>query len=420
MIRKSSFLRCLTGAFFIIGIITQSFQTISSAEAKTYVSGKVITADGNVVASGVVALEKGKLHNNAFLTGGAIGTDGTFKIPLPSGGPWGLHVYSEKYIYFPLQIQIKENADNEIPVILPVDGSTGDDPKISNIRFKKVSDQVFQISIQVTDPNNNLGPQMLAIDTKRFRSYRLIPQKGDLKDWKADFPQGEYESPFIPIALDRENIADWLLVAADHQCSNGPVYDGWGQSVFKPPVPHTEKLACDVPGIWKSNFDKVDQFTRAETGALVGEQFEGNLKIEKMKQNGEKLTIDFQFEGKKGQSKLQLFCQDNKITLKGTFKLADKGGDWLFTKLKNAKIADKGEALFNANCTVCHRPDSKEEKVGPGLLGLFKNLKLPASGRPTTEENVRETIKNGGKKMPSFKNLKEEELTAIINYLKEL
>ena len=60
------------------------------------------------MASGAVALEKGELHNNAFLAGGAVAADGTFKIPLPSGGPWGLHVYSEKYIYFPLQIQVKE------------------------------------------------------------------------------------------------------------------------------------------------------------------------------------------------------------------------------------------------------------------------------------------------------------------------
>jgi hypothetical protein len=34
----------------------------------------VITADGMVVASGAVALEKGELHNNAFLAGGAIGS----------------------------------------------------------------------------------------------------------------------------------------------------------------------------------------------------------------------------------------------------------------------------------------------------------------------------------------------------------
>ncbi|MCK4985390.1 MAG: hypothetical protein KAS40_07725, partial [Desulfobacterales bacterium] len=141
------------------------FWNLPDARGQTFISGKVITSDGKVVASGVVALEKGELHNNAFLTGGAIGSDGTFKIPLPSGGPWGLHVYSEGYIYFPLQVQIKAGADNEIPVILPVDGKKGDDPRISDIRFNKISDQVFQIKMRVDDPNNNLGPQMLAVDT---------------------------------------------------------------------------------------------------------------------------------------------------------------------------------------------------------------------------------------------------------------
>ena len=126
-----------TGIIFIIGLVV-SWTVMSQAGAQTYVSGKVITSDGRVVSSGAVALEKGELHNNAFLAGGTIGSDGAFKIPLPSSGPWGLHVYSEKYIYFPLQIQITEGADNDIPVILPVDGTTDDDPKISNIEFKKI------------------------------------------------------------------------------------------------------------------------------------------------------------------------------------------------------------------------------------------------------------------------------------------
>ena len=52
----------------------------SPARAQTFISGTVITADGMVVASGVVALERGELHNNEFETGGAIGPDGTFKI----------------------------------------------------------------------------------------------------------------------------------------------------------------------------------------------------------------------------------------------------------------------------------------------------------------------------------------------------
>jgi hypothetical protein len=393
---------------------------ISPSWAQTYVSGKVFTSDGMVVSSGAVALEKGELHNNAFLAGGAIGSDGTFKIPLPSGGPWGLHVYSEKYIYFPLQIQITAGADNDIPVILPVDGTVADDPRISSIRFKKLSDQVFQIAMQLDDPDNNLGPQMLAIDTQRFKSYRLVPKDGDLKDMKADFPNGEYLSPFIPVALDGEDLKDWLFVVADHQCSNGAILNGTGQSVFKPAVAHSETLSCEVPGVWKSNFDKVYQFSQTAPGVFAGEQFEGNLIIDRMEQKGDTLTVAFRFEGKKGSAELKLHCREKEVLLKGMFQYPDKSGDWVFAKLKNAKAALSGQTLFAANCSLCHFPDRKEKKTGPGLMGLFKSPKLPDSGLPVTDENVRERIVNGGDKMPPFKHLKEEELKAIVDYLKSL
>ena len=401
-------------------MVLGALSTTTESWAQTYVSGKVITSDGMVVASGAVALEKGELHNNAFLAGGAIGSDGTFKIPLPSGGPWGLHVYSEKYIYFPLQIQIKAGVDNDIPVILPVDGTTSDDPRISNIQFNKLSDQVLQITMQVDDSNNNLGPQMLAIDTRRFKSYRLVPKAGDLKDMKADFPTGEYVSPFIPVAVDGEDLNDWLFVVADHQCSNGAIYNGTGQSVFKSTVAHSETLACDVPGIWKSNFDKVYQFSQTAPGAFAGEQFEGSLIIDKMTQTGANLFISFGIEGKQGTAELKLRCQDKEVLLKGTFQYPGRSGDWVFTKLKNAKVALSGQKLFEANCSICHYHDRKDKKVGPGLAGLFKNPKLPDSGLPVTAENVRERIVNGGDKMPPFKHLKEDELKVIVDYLKEL
>ena len=401
-------------------MVLGALSTTTESWAQTYVSGKVITSDGRVVASGAVALEKGELHNNAFLAGGAIGSDGTFKIPLPSGGPWGLHVYSEKYIYFPLQIQIKAGVDNDIPVILPVDGTTSDDPRISNIQFNKLSDQVLQITMQVDDSNNNLGPQMLAIDTRRFKSYRLVPKAGDLKDMKADFPTGEYVSPFIPVAVDGEDLNDWLFVVADHQCSNGAIYNGTGQSVFKSTVAHSETLACDVPGIWKSNFDKVYQFSQTAPGVFAGEQFEGSLIIDKMTQTGANLFIAFGIEGKPGTAELKLRCQDKEVLLKGTFQYPGRSGDWVFTKLKNAKVALSGQKLFEANCSICHYHDRKDKKVGPGLAGLFKNPKLPDSGLPVTAENVRERIVNGGDKMPPFKHLKEDELKVIVDYLKEL
>ena len=406
--------------FSLAGWIVSWGLFVCPSWAQTTVSGKVITSDGMVVSSGVVALEKGELHNNAFLTGGAIGSDGTFKIPLPSGGPWGLHVYSENYIYFPLQIQITAGADNDIPVILPVDGTTADDPRISNIQFKKLSDQVFQITMQVDDADDNLGPQMLAVDTKRFKSYRLVPKDGDLKDMKANFPRGEYVSPSIPVALDGEDLKDWLFVVADHQCSNGSIYNGFGQSIFKPVVAHSETLSCDIPGIWKSNFDKVYQFSQPSPGELTGSQFEGNLLIDKMEQKGDRLAIAFRFEGKEGSADLKLNCRENEVLLKGTFQYPDRSGDWVFSKLKNAEAVLSGEKIFEANCSACHFFDRQDKKVGPGLKGLFKRSKLPDSGLPVTAENVKERIVNGGDKMPPFRHLKDVELKAIVEYLKKL
>ncbi|UCG11983.1 MAG: hypothetical protein JSU72_15925 [Deltaproteobacteria bacterium] len=87
-------LRCfLLSAFAALVMFPVQF-----ARADTFVSGTVITADGMVVASGVVALERGELHNDKFETGGVIGPDGKFSIPLPSGGRWGLHVYTQGYL----------------------------------------------------------------------------------------------------------------------------------------------------------------------------------------------------------------------------------------------------------------------------------------------------------------------------------
>jgi mono/diheme cytochrome c family protein len=261
---------------------------------------------------------------------------------------------------------------------------------------------------------------MLAVDTKRFRSYRLVPDSGDLKDKKADFPSGEYGSPFIPLSLDGEDLKNWLFAVADHQCSNGPIYNGLNQSVHKPPVAHAEKLKCEVAGIWKSNFDKVYQFNQVGSEMFAGKQFEGDMIIDKMDQKDDKVLMEFRFKGETGRSELQLICKENQISMQGSFRLPNRSGDWVFAKLQNAKAAVTGDDLFAANCSICHYHDRKDTKKGPGLQGLFKNPKLPKTGRPTSEKNIRETLINGGEKMPPFKHLKDQEIKAIIDYLKSL
>ncbi len=274
--------------------------------------------------------------------------------------------------------------------------------------------------MRVDDTDGNLGPQMLAIDTKRFKAYRMLPVEGDLKDKKANFPAGDYVSPFIPAPLDEEDLKDWLFAVADHQCSNGPLFNGLNQSIFTPPIPHLESLQCEVPGIWKSNFEKVYRFTLPSPGTLKGEQLEGNVIIDRVVQEDSRITLDFRFEGQKGKATLRLLCKGNDVILKGPFTLPGRQGEWVFTKLKNEKASPRGRDLFVANCAGCHFHDRTDSKVGPGLKGVFQNPQLPGTGRPTSEETVRNQIQQGGIKMPPFKSLKDEEVSAIIDYLKSL
>jgi cytochrome c5 len=380
----------------------------SAAQAETFISGTVITSDGMVVASGVVALERGELH--------VIGPDGTFKIPLPAGGPWGLHVYSEGYLYFPMQVRIKENGENEIPVVLPVDGTIKDDPQLSDIRFEKRGPGLFRVRMTIRDGNHNLGPQMLAIDGANFKSYRLVPVKGDVANKKANFPEGKYLSADIKGDLDELDKSKWFFVAADHH-----IYNGLNQSIFVQPKPNLEPLRCEIPGIWKSNFDKTYRFTASPPDQFTGEQFEGGLILKKIIKKGDLFHFSFVFANEEGQADLALNCFKLGVELKGSFWFLKSGrkDTWIFTKLKNDKKTISGEALFKNNCTVCHFTDSKDRKVGPGLLGLFKSERLP-SGRTASEDNIMKQIRQGGGGMPPFSHLKDEELQALVEYLKSL
>jgi cytochrome c5 len=374
-----------------------------------------------VVASGVVALERGELHNNEFETGGVIGPVGRFRIPLPSGGPWGLHVYSEGYLYFPLQITVRESQDNEIAVVLPVDSSAKDDPRLSNIKFEKTGGDRFRIRMTVRDGNDNLGPQMLAIDGRNYKSYRLVPSSGDLANKKADFPQGDYVSTDLKGDLSKLDKSKWFFAAADHQCSNGVIYNGLNKSVYSQPQPNPEPLRCEIPGIWKSNFNKSYRLTASGADRFAGEQFEGTLSIKEISKRDDIFHFSYAFENEEGKADLTLNCSKRGVELEGPFWFPKSGrkGTWILTKLQNEKRGPSGENLFKNNCAVCHFTDSQTRKVGPGLLGLFKRDRL-ASGKPVGEAEVMEQIRQGGAGMPPFSHLQDEEIHARVGYLQSL
>jgi mono/diheme cytochrome c family protein len=81
--------------------------------------------------------------------------------------------------------------------------------------------------------------------------------------------------------------------------------------------------------------------------------------------------------------------------------------------------AARGAKVFDDNCAQCHYPDSKDEKVGPGLMGL-KDGKLP-DGRAATHDRILDIINTGPAEMTSFQDrLTEQEKEDVVAYVMRL
>ncbi|MGD2185497.1 MAG: c-type cytochrome [Desulfobacterales bacterium] len=83
-------------------------------------------------------------------------------------------------------------------------------------------------------------------------------------------------------------------------------------------------------------------------------------------------------------------------------------------------LAAEGALVFNQNCSACHHTDSTATKVGPGLKGVFSRDKFPISGRSVSDESFRQILKTPFSKMPPFGHLPDEQVDALLAYLKTL
>ena len=83
-------------------------------------------------------------------------------------------------------------------------------------------------------------------------------------------------------------------------------------------------------------------------------------------------------------------------------------------------LAAEGAQIFGQNCSVCHHTDSTAIKVGPGLKDILKKDKFPVSGLAVSDENFRKQLKTPFDKMPPFGQLSDEQVDALLEYLKTL
>ncbi|HEX9820427.1 MAG TPA: carboxypeptidase-like regulatory domain-containing protein [Methylomirabilota bacterium] len=191
----------------------------AGAGAATVISGTVKSKAGQPLP-GLALLEKGEIHNNVWDRGARVDAGGRFRIEVAAGGQYGLHVYSSGYIYAPQPVRVETGQTLEVSVVLVPEPTRANDPVIRRAGFFPWAERqgkVTFVKLDVADPNDDLGPQVLAFNAASGRAYALQPPKR-VKNLKANFPQGVYQLE-VDTAGAAVNPRDWHFVAADHQCN---------------------------------------------------------------------------------------------------------------------------------------------------------------------------------------------------------
>jgi hypothetical protein len=191
----------------------------AAAGAATIITGTVTSKAGQPLA-GLALLERGEIHNNTWDRGALVDVSGTFSIELVSGGQYGLHVYSSGYIYKPQAVQVTTGTTVEVTVVLVPEPTRANDPVITRVGFFPWAERggkVTFVKLEVSDPNGDLGPQVLAFDAATARAFAMTPPRW-VWSLKANFPPGVYqlEADTSSRPIDPRH---WHFVVADHQCN---------------------------------------------------------------------------------------------------------------------------------------------------------------------------------------------------------
>jgi hypothetical protein len=195
----------------------------SEARGAATIAGLVKNAAGQPLP-GLALLEVGELHGNVWGQGALVNERGEFSLSLPRGGQYGLHVYASGYIYSPEAVQVEEGMTLRVTVILIPEGTRANDPVIKRAGFfpwEGDRGRTTYVKLDVADPNDDLGPQILAFNAKTGRAFAMDPPRR-VRDLKANFPQGVYQ---IPVDTSNTPIdpKDWYFVIADHQCNTSDI-----------------------------------------------------------------------------------------------------------------------------------------------------------------------------------------------------
>jgi hypothetical protein len=193
------------------------------AQGRTAITGTVKSKAGQPL-SGIALLEKGEIHNNVWYRGALADRNGRFTIDLSDGGPYGLHVYASGYIYSPQAVKVERGKTLSVDVILVPEPTRANDPVIKRVGFfpwEARQGAVTFVKLDVSDPNDDLGPQVMAFNAATGQVWAMTPPRR-VRNLKANFPQGVYQVE-VDTTQKPVNPRDWYFVVADHQCNTADV-----------------------------------------------------------------------------------------------------------------------------------------------------------------------------------------------------
>jgi len=195
----------------------------TGAQGRTAIAGTVKSKAGRPLA-GIALLEKGEIHNNVWHRGAVVDERGRFTIELTEGGPYGLHVYSSGYIYSPQAVRVERGGTLEVEVVMVPEPTRANDPVIKRVGFfpwEARQGKVTFVKLEVSDPNDDLGPQVMAFHAPSGRVWAMDPPRR-VRNLKANFPQGVYQVE-VDSATRPLDPREWFFVVADHQCNTTDV-----------------------------------------------------------------------------------------------------------------------------------------------------------------------------------------------------
>ena len=83
---------------------------------------------------------------------------------------------------------------------------------------------------------------------------------------------------------------------------------------------------------------------------------------------------------------------------------------WTGGLARGGEVGTPGERVYQSQCAMCHGGDrAGSPPAFPSLIGVLTRLSV---------EQVTDNVKNGNGRMPSFPNLDEPQLDALIDYLR--